>query len=54
MNNHLHPDSPEAPSSDECIPVWMNPPNIVPANPDAVKIPLLFPNSRSVYHDPRI
>jgi hypothetical protein len=52
LNNHLHPLMPCKPSMLLWIPVWMKPPIIVPARPDAVKMPERFPSSFSVYQEP--
>lgn len=38
----------------EWIPDWMKPPNMVPASPEAVKMPLRLPSSFSVYQAPRM
>jgi hypothetical protein len=40
-------------SMEEFIPVWMKPPIMVPARPEAVKIPERLPSSVEVYQEPR-
>jgi hypothetical protein len=54
LNNQRHPDRFRRPSMLLWIPVWMKPPIMVPARPDAVKMPERFPSSFSVYQDPRM
>lgn len=54
MNSHLQPLRPFAPLSEEWMAVCRKPPNMVPARPEEVKIPLRLPSSRAVYQDPRM
>ena len=54
MKSQRHPLMPLAPFKELWIAVCKNPPNIVPARPEEVKIPLRFPSSRAVYQEPRI
>ena len=52
MKSQRQPLMPLAPFRELWIAVWRKPPNIVPARPEEVKMPLRLPSSRDVYHDP--
>ena len=54
MKSQRQPLSPFAPFRELWIAVWRKPPNIVPARPEEVKIPLRLPSSRAVYQEPRM